>query len=273
MTDFLSRLVDRALGHAPVLRRRRPSWFEPTSSAVRVGATVPEFSRQAQHQELVSDQYAPGLQMAPVAHSIPPTPDHPAGDESQTGPRDRGDLGARGSLEAIPATALLAADRVESVRRMETALPLKQAMPTPIGAASAPPVLSEVVTVPHAARARSRRVERHDAPTPEPAPVRLMDRPLVAASVPRAPGETQVRTPALSPVSLPLLRAAPPAQRPLAPMARGASVSAPTIRVTIGRIEVRAVSPQPGIAAHHSRAAGPRLTLAEYLKSRAGVSR
>jgi hypothetical protein len=41
----------------------------------------------------------------------------------------------------------------------------------------------------------------------------------------------------------------------------------PTIRVTIGRIEVRATAPTPP-PAPAARPAGPRLTLEEYLRRR-----
>jgi len=71
----------------------------------------------------------------------------------------------------------------------------------------------------------------------------------------------------------PALREAPVPPRLASPRAgvraeAGASpVAEPTIRVTIGRIEVRATAPAPP-PVPAARPAGPRLTLEEYLRRR-----
>jgi hypothetical protein len=72
------------------------------------------------------------------------------------------------------------------------------------------------------------------------------------------------------PAFAPLPRHEVPRLRPNAAVGGPSAPSAPTIHVTIGRVEVRAVQSQPVAAARQPRPAGPRLSLDEYLRQRAG---
>jgi hypothetical protein len=67
-------------------------------------------------------------------------------------------------------------------------------------------------------------------------------------------------------------RASSAGERHRPPIAPDQPPAAPTIQVTIGRIDVRA-TPTPDAEAKPSRAKGPQLTLDAYLRSRSGGSR
>jgi hypothetical protein len=78
----------------------------------------------------------------------------------------------------------------------------------------------------------------------------------------------QAASPAEPPLLLPAHRAAPaPGVPEQLPIAAGAPPAPPTVRVTIGRVEVRAVFPAPE-PSRPAPSPPPRLTLAEYLKQR-----
>ena len=68
-------------------------------------------------------------------------------------------------------------------------------------------------------------------------------------------------------------RAAPSFSPRLAPRAEGPRVSAPSVQVTIGRVEIRAVMPPPPEQPPAPASSSPKLSLDEYLKRNAGASR
>jgi hypothetical protein len=75
----------------------------------------------------------------------------------------------------------------------------------------------------------------------------------------------------VQPVLLPLPRPAPVSSRPRPLTIREPAPVAPTIQVTIGRIEVRATAPTAPTRA--VRSAAPKLSLEDYLRSRGGGSK
>ncbi len=123
---------------------------------------------------------------------------------------------------------------------------------------------------------------------PEIAPAAVTTRPLAAepAPVPAAPPQRTPSSPLVE-VSSRRRPSSPgrpssrerPSARPLAPPVRGrrdervpeTPAEPPSIRVTIGRVEVRAVSPPP--PAEPPPPAKPRISLDDYLRSHRGRSR
>jgi hypothetical protein len=75
---------------------------------------------------------------------------------------------------------------------------------------------------------------------------------------------------AIPPAFAPLPRHEIPRLRPPAAVGQQPAAPVPTIHVTIGRVEVRAVPAQPVPSARQPKPTGPRLSLDEYLKLRTG---
>jgi hypothetical protein len=240
MSDYLSRLVARTLSMAPVLQPRVPARFEPLNAVdtfqpldVRASAT-PTASA--------------------TATSAPAAP--PAA-------RDR-ELELFETDDSLPAAAQAAALPVPSAQERRQEVHSEQNGPPPpeprraIEPLTAPPhaIVSER---PPAAPAR-RRQPVHHFPT-RPAAIAIAAAEALRDS--RADSPTQGARADDSPY--------PPAAAP-APMSDGpamTSQSAPTIKVHIGRIEVRAVMAAPPPAARPPAAKPvPSLALKDYLKHR-----
>lgn len=66
MTDFFSSLVDRALDRMPVLQRRRPSLFEPSTGMVSRGRVPSEPSPLESEQEIVFEVESSGRERTVV---------------------------------------------------------------------------------------------------------------------------------------------------------------------------------------------------------------
>ena len=274
MSDFLSRLAARSLGRATIVRPRLPGRFE---SPIGAPAATPV------DLEVVEEAAAP------------------VGDRGRSPPRDRPATPAQrkpAEVGAVPLSPLPRPAKPASLasRAAPVAPPVPVAVPAPSTPSAAlppgvPPVpLAPIVpsTVPVAARLE---------PLPTPAPPREPLRPAVRAVPPTAQAapivsptrrelgriewiapdkredqrttepsadEPDVRIVAVSPpVTMVVPRQSAEQAEPLKALPP-ASPAAPTIRVTIGRIEVRAVSP-PAPAEPRS-AAAPALSLEEYLR-------
>jgi len=287
MSDFLSRLMDRALGEAPALNRRIPSLFERTPDpALRWGDG--ETRSDLHEEETVSDQSSSGIEprratAAPTAHPVMSRrgarvePARPAAAEEA------------GGLEPIRAYAL-APPAAGPVRRAgpvagpdKTATPPARpdrhgAEPVSVPPLGKHPIVEEVPAAGAVAPAVARADKQTDLPragprqpVPEPAPRPLVRHRDSRARAPRAAGPlplvASIRA-ALAPAV-----SAPPSPQPRSPLPpalvpESHRESPPAIQVTIGRIEVRAVPVPSGPSIHTSRPAGPRLTLEEYLRSR-----
>ena len=98
--------------------------------------------------------------------------------------------------------------------------------------------------------------------------VRQQAEPLFADERSGNPGVHRLQLPA----SLPQSQRVTTSERSAAPTTEAAS-SAPTIRVTIGRIDVRAVTPPPPAPRPKPIRAGPTLSLDDYTRQRKGGER
>lgn len=264
MTDFLSRLLGKAQGDLPVLQRRRPSLFEAIPRSQQfVGGRGPTPAQSAVEESSLEsaitgeESKAPRVTARPAA--VPPEKEVRRAPEL---------LGPIVPGKAVPSRftppLVTPADSATPGRlrsREESRNPEGEPQKTrPRSAAKASvPEASPTLPPPVLHRAR-REVTRHSLDPSPPAP--FPDDGTPPAS--RFGGSTAqlLASPArivMGPVSPPSpgFPATPPAE--------------PTIQVTIGRIEVRAVT--PGSRPKSAASAAPRLSLEDYLRSRGGGTR
>ena len=289
MTDFLARLLDRALDRAPVVQRRRPSRFEPTPGNQRL--RTPWFEKSWQHspdpeipsEETVEVGESPGQRaVAPRRHrvtaiaatsiekeNVEPASSLPVAVEASSGvqPRKEG----RSADALLPVTEPPRTGRRTLPSSEMEAIPGKQE-------ASAVENRSLALRVPPNRRKDSDESDSDSARRPTP-----HVQPVVANVKSEAARETRRREPTRQPepqrssVIITKVQPAPavapmPLARPIRErlvQARQASQEPPAVQVTIGRVEVRATaSYQPRERMAHK--ATPKLNLEDYLRSRSG---
>ena len=268
MTDFLSNLVDRALDRAPVLQRRGQSLFEPTPDRVLADRGLSELSWTQGNQGVLDE-----------AETSVMREDYPS---RSTGPR-LGFESVRPNLKAQRKASLVTEGKegnpVESAAPEETspirnvsvplkvadtivergekpefrkAVTVKRLDPDPV--LGHPDLAAQELASPVVAKTRGTTVEKKipssDHKDDSQTPIQVKQ------------GQTRepIR-PKPRPQNSPAIRS---------PGVRSESV-APTVHVTIGRIEVRAM---PAVApARVAQPAKPKLSLDDYLRSRSGESK
>jgi hypothetical protein len=276
MTHFLMRLAARSLGRAPVLAPRVRALYEPEPS---VPAPVERWSQRAPEAPSASarveawsarapagpraghgEAEAPSTprlanDRTPLARAVAPTGESDVLVESEPAPR----------VVEEPLAAALIPGRAEQ----------RSSRPPPATAEAALPTPDTRAPVPRWGRMLASNAARAPASAPPPRgpllPAQTPPEPLEAVlrastqSARRAPGHTpSERPPQLVPTypragvqELAPRRAAAPAP---------SDPSAPPIHVSIGRIEVSAVSSAPRVK--ESEKARPRATLEQYLEAR-----
>ncbi len=289
-TGYLARLVERVLPGETLLRRRQPSLFEPAQpwAGARQESAVSELEAEVPSLRPRTADADPAWPAAIQAPRAPPL-------LSQT-PQPQRDLA---SEAAAPARAAATPALVERLVRHETSV-LREA-PRPdaslrVSARSASPSLQAQPAAPSAAAAPPARATKADASpayavAPPPTKVGAAAAP---AALPRAeatlgkkphedeaPGLRRARSAEAPPVphprpAAPLLVPARAASRNVAPavLRQNSALpprALPPVEVTIGRIEVRAVTAAPGAA--RAQSAAPRLSLEQYLHDRNGGGR
>jgi len=274
VSGFLAHLAARSLGQSPAVQPRLPSRFEPPAflpGAARWSAGDPGEPGIVEREE---ERPAPAPRRGPAAgpHGADRRPPIP---EGQEGPERRepfpapavepGRDRAAGSRPALaPETPRPAAAPGPPAPHPTVARP---PAPVPAGA----PIASIAPTGPAAAAGRPAAWPEDggggegvpSAPRPAPAPAARL-----------APSSVQPAPPAPGPVVArpEVMLASPPT--PAVPFAPARPAAEPVIRVTIGRVEVRAVTEAaaPAAARPHPAAAprgGEPPGLAEYLERRA----
>lgn len=270
MSNYLEHLVSRNLGHTDQVRPRLPSLFEssPDISGLR-GELAVEVDSEIFPVSEPPDWNAPRVPLAQVQPST--------GTEVLKSRSGQLPLSPPSSPDREPAAPVLptAARTIfpESLSQLVRPLPM-----TPLNAAPAiqPQVIehwveSTISSQPAASPAiRSIEVASEQGGQKRPPTVTEIA-PTIAASAPVAPAQA----------ALPIRPAALKASTvsPLFPLIRSSErqainepklvPSAPTIHVTIGRIEVRA-TPLPVSVQPKSRPATPMLSLDDYLRQRGG---
>lgn len=276
-TGLLTRLVERARGSEALLQRRQPSRFEPPTPWAEAQATEGEQATQRLAAPPPGPQHLDAWAPPPALPHLP-----------QAAPRPT-PVGLH--VSPVVATAhpvTRPRPEPEPVAAREHAVPLLDAASTqqvlqPRASAPQPPQASWPSTrVPQAHGA----TERLAPPAAVPPPVLGPPSTLTPAPPPRRAAATERATaPLLRPVPLPPVRPTVPAragiQGAATPLARHRQPAAPAsaqhpaphdaapIQVTIGRVEVRAVT-APTAPAEPRRKATPSLSLEQYLRNRHG---
>jgi hypothetical protein len=272
MSGFWRHLAERSLGHAEAVRPRLTGRFEPPPGVQRpVEETLEvEAARPAAAQPEPAPRREPAT---PARAQVPATA--PA-EESAARPQPPSAEG--GPHPALPAEQY--GERVEPVVRPAPVAPVAEPGPRP-ALRHEDDRLLEAKPRPAATQAPAVRTEPPDTrPAAEPVAPASQREPV--SEPPQA-----ARSAAIQPVIRPVERAAPatperterPAgeQAPAAPGPRvdqpaaGTPPSIPSVQVSIGRVEVRAVFAPPAPPPARGRPA-PVMSLDEYLKSRDGGS-
>jgi hypothetical protein len=275
MNDFLTRLAARALAPQPAIQPRTGSRFEPP--ATPPGSAGP--LRTARNEDLAleepleiesrADDRRPLLSVPPkLKTELPALPNDDA-------PRDR-------FAPVAPAV------------RLSPALPNPPVVAVP--AATVPPLPSRAEVVPAKAPAAAAAASRKGIESrsqPEEASAGSL-RPAMPEQRRKPADDDALADPATSAThraqTTRRAEGAPPVRQPFAPAVVAAPVARsepaaatrslphetppPTIRVTIGRIDVRAIAPSPAAAtASRPGPAAARLSLEDYLQRRSGGRR
>ena len=291
MTDFLSGLLDRTLGRALVLQRRRPTLFEPTNDAPGLSrmssASLWQGAEEEDHDLESFDVPQPRRRVAPQPRPStpsrqPPAAEHPVpeiarrpkfvapatsspGRQADREPQEIAappplpERNSKANRSKEPARA--SGPSVEKI--LEKPGPTTIALAPRLVARSEPPIVAPARVEPLPA-ARLVQPDRQD-PAGETKPHRA-DPPKGEA------GGSLVQ------LSRSMVREYgpphphPAISRPQHANAREAAPAPPTIHVTIGRIEVRA-TPAATPPPRDARRAGPKLNLEDYLRTRGGGSK
>jgi len=289
-TDFFSHLLDRALEQAPVLQRRRPSLFEPTDAAGVSPALMGKAGGYGEEEptaemELWEVRDAPAFQPTTAmprraaARSVMPIPEStgldsvraeepmrpvtPTGSEARQESRRETTPPSRPAQATPQSVRVVASSVVETIVEKEVEKPwpaIRSAHPsegrtiTPVVVAPLSPSPVRPVVVP---------TSRRDQPSETRATPREVSRKREMEAASARPAQ------AAAPSSAPLPHLPFPVVRSPSVPVREAPPPAPTIQVTIGRIEVRA-TPPAAAPARAARSATPRLSLEDYLRSRSG---
>lgn len=283
---YLARLVERVTPTEPTLRRRQPALFEGTHAALAepalqtVDARVSRANSVSSLAEPAASRWPTTVQAPTLVPSLPPS--RPPQDHAA-------------STAAPLATVPHETPRVDStVGSVTTEAPARAATapsPTvfaPTPASRAPASRAEQPAAPAAALHRPAQAlqpeatarPRHAPKASSEAPIALTRAEARTASVAAAARPKPTAAPAV-PAATPPPRPAPPpalsprnaARRQAAtapqPAPRAAARELPPIEITIGRIEVRAVTGAPSTP-RGSTAAAPKLSLDQYLFDRGG---
>ena len=288
MTDYLSRLAANAVSSTLAARPRLPSLFEDPVPNMAPFWSAADPDRAPLYRHEWGDGHD-GAVPAPTAsttdeHAVGPARDRAA--PRQTIDRVTGRPGAQVPLRSEPDTA--AADRrlpstassASAPERVDRAPPGRE---TPLRASAPPPVNAEP-RVPPAHEELPVPVRRGTPATVPPSPRQARYEPHIQERISAKAMSVTERRPDGAPNPEPF--AAPRQAIRLEgerlahhldqPPSRRARADLPVIRVTIGRVEVRAApapAPGPPLPKPKRPAPTPLLTLSDYLAQRSGGRR
>jgi hypothetical protein len=292
MSDFLSNLIDRALDRAPLLERRRPARFEPGQEMMGA-ATSPFENAEMRGEEIAgSHREAERTSGSPMADGrtiiSPPVSPRSSLPESVEVLTTSGEgASPQRTLPPIPATPFPPGPNA-AARHRETDRPHNR---DEIIRTRLIETIVEKRNEPAPSTSSKPEVGRKEIPPPSPSGQGNPLRPLIIQTIererpdsarPRRGGER-----AEAPSSMPLRAKPVPAPQPTvaeraqprmnhsprpAPGEQQRQPALPAVQVTIGRLEIRAVSSAAG-PPRRTRAAAPKLSLEAYLQSRNGGSK
>ena len=262
MSDYLNNLVARALNLTPVVQPRLTSLFEPSVGGGVARSFKPETARESLTSREQSHQ--PSLawvEPAPAPLFQPLTPISVERGEGEVGPKPRSRFESFQLHEEHRE-----AESKEQPPPRAAALVQAPLLSVPMAPPSAPPASSVVIGSLTQSSVAEQNAQTDSAqPQPSGSASDIFARVEPAPAQPLRPSTPAiiVRQPNTSPIM--------PTRRVMKPTAE--AVEPQTISVTIGRIDVRAVFPQPP-APRVSRTERPAaMSLDEYLKQRSGGRR
>jgi len=279
MSDYLGNLVARHFEAAPSIRPRLTSLFEP-SSGTQTSMHQPPVEIETAPADVTPNESMPELDTQ--AHAPRRVEFHPVRMDAQVEPAALGADTETPSLDVpVRAPDPRAIDPTAPVAQRPLSKPLTL---DPAAAKSEKPAMQEPLPVLRPAIDQNDRASSDVAYNPNRLTLerdfrRIVDERLAVADMRRyAPDRSaELRNP--EPV-LPMAPLRAPSQH--TPVVKSLAVPgtvpitepavAPTIRVTIGRIDVRAVMPTPGRPRSKPAERRPALLLDEYLKQRSGGS-
>ncbi len=252
MSDFFSGLVDRAVGRAPMIDSRIPPRFEPPrGKGPSVGLAE---DAHAEIDEIIAQTSQLAIAPPHRRKAIEPQDDAPTVQSKLSAPVSKEKTQPVREPRVEPKAAAQPPRAIAKVEKI---------IEPPIAPRTQPPVQKPSTIETRVAKSPTLVASREIAKPPQ-----------QSKSVPASPAREQ------NPISPASARAtAQPVIRPkVTPRAPQVIVQrepspAPTIQVTIGRIEVRAASGASSSSSAAPRPAGPKLNLEDYLKNRAGGSR
>jgi hypothetical protein len=273
MSDYLTNLAARALAPVPTIVPRQGSLFEPVAARSGPSAVArPADDWEGGRGESVEVEPHPTAARSRV---FPARPRPPAESPVEaSAPLPVTGIPRPPTLPAHPREVSAVVSPVAQVTKIES---IAAAPPAESSAAPAPtPRLWPVATD----RPQSGH-EPAESPREEPflkEPRRGLQRKVEASNAAEDRGENARQSPrpvapAREPFAPTVVATSPQRPEPATAAPSHQSAGPPTIRITIGRVEVRAVAP-PAAAVATPRIAGrPRMSLEDYLKERSGGRR
>lgn len=259
MSDFLSRLLDRALERTPLLERRKPSMFESAHLSTEGIYEEPAFvEREAVRPAAAPTNAAPS---APIVSRVEPSVD------ATRPPELHQSIAAESPRPSAQVVTPVAQDGVPQQRIIERQQLQTKEIETVIERSETRAIETrEIIREPHVEH-RTMRVEQAEARPLAVAPLRSD----MTIAMPKTASTILTREIAIA-------RAASPEkphvlfstrERLQQPMPTTETQLAPTVTVTIGRVDIRAGEPARS-APRSAKAFAPQLSLDDYLKSRGG---
>jgi hypothetical protein len=284
MSAYLSRLIDRTQGSGPALRRRRPALFEPVvpwTGSMTASTTASQDGLVERHEPATASRRAtvsdpdtnpPDSPMQPMTATpygqVAPgvTVKHTMSAQARPSPA------ARASTQAtMPSHGPSVNDAGDLARthpdtkQPPTRVPFIDATSRDSAEREARVRVPETHSAMHPSRSDSPPFATPLAPPPQASHARIEDG---SQAVPRASVTAPRTTPPAARTTV-----ARTAFQPGMPAAVQTAAASPTVQITIGRIEVRAINEPARGAQRVSPAAAPRLSLDDYLRTRGGTRR
>jgi hypothetical protein len=284
MSDFLSQLADRALARSPMVRPRLQSIYEsPAASALQnpveehleVPAVPPRVFESARERRLPRGDEEPRPKQSSAEMDRKPvtTPEQKAG--SQAPPEQptvpKWDDPRPASLpEQIESAGTITAAEPETPQRQTVHQDERHLESVTRARAGQPVSPFEQEKTSFSDRSLENVLDAHATAKESTAPRIFSPETKASAKKPVSQPKAVTTQPAPRP-----LKAQTPPVFPLAPLAREGApfAAAPSVHVTIGRVEVRAVLPPAPEPRAVPAPSSTRLSLDEYLKRNAGATR
>jgi len=257
MSGYLDHLIDRAQGAAPLVKPRLPSWFEPVSTSPLPLESPPE-ARETRDAAPPPPPMPPASSRKSEPSTAPMTA--PPTDLRSLPPSRVESTVVNHFIQPSPPTVQPVTLQREIRERHEVVVErsIERLAVSPLGNLNPQSVLT----------GPPQRPAETDAPPAATAPVA----PVVQASrreEPAFPVAALIPKPVPTPPSAPIAPRRTDSPRQEAP---ATTAEDPVIRITIGRVDVRAVASRPAPPSNPRRSIAPLLSLDDYLRQKDGRS-